>query len=134
MIGPILSASHAEGTPKKWLTYENGGWTSVPNRGTVPVDVRDVARAHIRSFEDLTASGRYAAVWSQIPHAEVVEAYRHVNPDSPNPPLDTSSPYAAGDLWNPLRCERLIGGWTSLDETVHAMSESFKKFGLTKKG
>lgn len=132
VIGPVTAAPHAEGTPKKWLSYESGAWTTIPNRGTVPVDVRDVARAHIRSFEDPTAQGRYAAVWSQIPHSEVVQAYLHFDPSKPNPPLDTSGPYQPLDLWDTSKCERLIGGWHSLDETVSAMSASFKKVGLLK--
>jgi nucleoside-diphosphate-sugar epimerase len=128
VIGPITHPIHASGTAKRWLQFERGEWASTPNRGTVPVDVRDVARAHLRCFESPTANGRYACVWSEIPHQDIVDAYTRVfGSKTPRPPLDTSKPYEPLDLWDNTKCEQLIGGFLSLDETVSAMSESFAR-------
>ena len=72
---------HASGTPAKWIEGLSGKWDSVPNRGTVPVDVRDVARAHIRAFEDAESEGRYAAVApGRTKFQDIADACHRVDP------------------------------------------------------
>lgn len=72
VLGRITNKRHATGTPSKWLAALKGEWTHIPNRCTVPVDVEDVARAHIRAFEDDEAEGRYPCVFATVTHQAVI--------------------------------------------------------------
>jgi len=131
VIGAISNPKHGNGTPKKWLSALKGEWTEIPNRGSVPVDVLDVAKAHIRAFEDDEAEGRYACVSGTFTHKEVLDAFHRVG-HFPNLPKELEEkPYSQGvDSWNNKKCERLIGGWSTLDQTCRSMAASFIALGL----
>jgi len=130
VIGRITSKKHTSGSPKKWVDALNGEWKAIPNRGTNIVDVYDVAVAHIRAFEDPEAEGRYAVVAGTFSHKEVVDAFHRVGTFSKLPKEVEDKKYEQGDLWNTRKTEKLIGGYKSLDQTAHAMAESYKSLGV----
>jgi nucleoside-diphosphate-sugar epimerase len=131
VVGRITSVKHISGTPNKWLSALKGEWKTIPNRGTSPVDVVDVAWAHIRAFEDPDAEGRYACVFGTLTHEEVVAALNRVGTFPNLPTTLEDKPYSQGvDLWNCRKLEKLIGGWQSLDQTCRDMAASYASFGL----
>jgi len=131
IVGRVTNSRHVAGTPGKWLTALKGEWESIPNRSTVPVDVSDVAKTHIRAFEDPDAEGRYVCVSGTFTHQEVVDAFNRVGAGPAlAKPLDTK-PYTQGvDLWDSSKCEKLIGGWRTLDQTCRDMAQSYVALGL----
>lgn len=134
VIGPLTHVKHSSGTPGKWLKCLNGEMNPIPNRGHVPVDVRDVARAHVRAFEDATAQGRYVLVLpGKYTHKQVVDSLIKAGATHlADIPVD-SAPYVhTVDLWDSSKAEALLGKFLSLDETTAAMLASFRSHGLLK--
>lgn len=133
VTGAITNKHHASGTSAKWLNALNGEWKAIPNCSTIPVDVHDVAKAHLRAFEDPEAEGRYACVAGTFTNKEVVDALNRIGTFENLQQTVEDSPYKQGvDLWNNRKCEKLIGGFRTLDQTAYAMTESYKALGLIK--
>jgi len=131
VIGRVTNKKHVAGTPGKWLSALQGQWKTIPNRGTLPVDVYDVARTHIRAFEDPDAEGRYCCVFGTVHHKEVVDALNRTGKWEKLPSVLDEAPYSQGvDLFNCRKCEILIGGFRSLDQTCYDMAHSYKALGL----
>jgi len=131
VVGQITSPKHISGTPSKWLAALKGEWTTIPNRCTIPVDVKDVAKAHIRAFEDPEAQGRYPCVMSTCTHQEVISAFNRIGTFPHLPTTVEDKEFSQGvDLWDCKKAEKLIGGWRSLDETCRDMAESYAAFNL----
>ena len=139
ILGPISNRSHADGTVNRYVKMlENGkdAKVEVPNRGTVPCDVRDVARTHILALvNDESAGKRYAVVTlgpkppQPLSHMDCVQAL--VRAGAPLDPCLANVKYERGvDLWNVERAEKLLGGFTSIDDTMAGMFASFKTLNI----
>lgn len=139
VVGRLTEKRQGNHTPKKWLQLLHADDKTIPNRGTVPCDVSDVARAHIRAFEDLSAAGRYAIVTPQpagkpITHQQCVDALIAAGAVNLKDFALADEPYKQGvDLWNVNKAAKLLGGFAPLDKTFADMYTSFREMGLLKK-
>ena len=137
VLGPVMTESQARHTPRRYLEWLNGSVSTIPQRATVPCDVRDVARLHILAATVPAAAGQRYAVVTQSDEPITLDQMRAALVRAgavqlADLPLG-EGPFERGvDLWDCSKAANLLEGFTPLDDTMAAMYKSFKSLGLAK--
>jgi len=131
VIGELTNARHQSGTPSRWVKMMCGEADEIPGSQSVMVDVYDIARVHVACFENKDANGRHACVSRTVDYTEMVAVLKKAFPQFPLPEK-VSEKKGKGDQWDCSKSEKLIGGWSSLQDTMTRMGQSVIDLGLFK--
>eukprot|EP00249_Psilotum_nudum_P012517 c23827_g1_i2 orf=316-1290(+) len=109
-----------------------GTTTAYPNVAFGWVDVKDVANAHILTYEFPEASGRHICVERVMHYSELVDLLQKLYPSYPIPTkcLDEDSPKAAAYKINQKKLLDLGLKYTPIEQAIKECVDSLKARGL----